>query len=156
MAKSRTVLTAPGRLILGLMTFTIAFSVIGDEIENGGPTPGAPSQPGQTGYGAALTSVNQSTGTATKRAGPFVIIFGGTVATSLLTLLSHAGDAGEEFATGLALIAFLSSALVYGGPVWDRLNAEFGSKPTKPVAATTPSTPTTTPFDTATALAQVA
>lgn len=117
MAESRTTITAPGRLIFGLMTFTVIFSLVGEEIS--------------TGQGKKPT-VN-----------PFIIIFGGTVATSLLTLLSHAGEGGEDFATGLALVAFLSSSLVYGKPVWDAANKAFGSTPTTPIAASTPSTPTT-------------
>ncbi len=125
MAESRTVLTAPGRLVFGLMTFTVVFSLIGGEIEgsNGGK----------------------------QTVSPFMIIFGGTVATSLLTLLTHAGEAGENFAVGLALIAFTSSTLVYGKPVWDAANKAFGSKPTTPVKG---SSPTTSPTGTALALAQ--
>ena len=125
MPASRTTITAPGRLILGLMVFTITFSLIGGEIEasNGGK----------------------------QTVSPFIIIFGGTMATSLLTLLSHAGEAGENFAVGLATIAFASSSLVYGKPVWDAANKAFGSTPTKPLASTTPAT---SPTSTATDLAQ--
>jgi hypothetical protein len=129
MAESRTTITAPGRLIFGLMTFTVIFSLVGEEISQG--------------QGKKET-VN-----------PFIIIFGGTVATSLLTLLSHAGEGGERFATGLALIAFLSSSLVYGKPVWDAANKAFGTTPTTPIAASTPTTPTTG-LATPTALAQAA
>jgi hypothetical protein len=129
MAGSNTTITAPGRLILGLMTFTIVFSLVGDEI---------------------------STGQGNKpKVNPFIIIFGGTIATSLLTLISHAGDAGEEFATGLALIAFLTSSLTFGKPVWDKLNDAFGSSPTVAISGTTPTTPTTG-VATATSLAQLA
>jgi hypothetical protein len=117
MAESRTTITAPGRLIFGLMTFTVVFSLVGEEIGQG--------------QGRKET-VN-----------PFMIIFGGTVATSLLTLLSHAGEPGERFATGLAAVAFITSALVYGGPVWAAANKAFGSSPTTPVASTTPSTAST-------------
>jgi hypothetical protein len=129
MAESRTTITAPGRLIFGLMTFTVVFSLVGEEISQG--------------QGKKQT-VN-----------PFIIIFGGTVATSLLTLLSHAGEAGERFATGLALIAFLSSSLVYGKPVWDAANKAFGTTPTTPVGQSTPTTGTTG-LATPTALAQIA
>jgi len=117
MPESRTTLTAPGRLIFGLMVFTIAFSLVGGEIE---------------GAQGKKQTVN-----------PFMIIFGGTVATSLLVLLSHAGEAGENFATGLATVTFVTASLVYGKPVWDAANKAFGSTPTTPIAATTPSTPTT-------------
>jgi hypothetical protein len=128
--ESRVTLTAPGRLIFGLMIFTVAFSVVGGEIEQAnGKKP----------------TLN-----------PLLIIFGGTMATSLLTLISHAGQAGETFATGVALVTFTTASLVYGRPVWDAANKAFGSKPTAPVAAATPTTPTTTPTQTAAALAQVA
>lgn len=112
------------------MVFTITFSLIGGEIEK--------SQ-------SQKQTVN-----------PFTIIFGGTVAASLLTLISHAGEAGERFSVGLATVAFITSALVYGKPVWDAANNAFGTKPTKPIAATTPSTPTTGTIQTATALTAIA
>jgi hypothetical protein len=115
MPTSRTTITAPGRLVFGLMTFTVIFSLVGGEIE---------------GAGGKKQTVS-----------PFMIIFGGTVATSLLVLLSHAGEAGENFATGLAAVTFITSALVYGAPVWDAANKAFGSKPTTPIASTTPTTP---------------
>lgn len=116
---SRTVNTEPGRLIFGLMVFTVGFSVVGSEIEkNGGTTP----------------AVN-----------PAKIIFGGTVAMSLLTLLSHAGEAGERFSVGLATVAFLTSALVYGKPVWDAMNKAFGTTPTKSLGVTTSPAPVTGP-----------
>jgi hypothetical protein len=121
MAESRTTLSEPGRMILGLMVFTMVFAMVGAELEKNTGGPGAGASPAK-------------------------IIFGGTVATSALTLLSHAGEAGEHFAVGLATIAFTTSALVYGKPVWDRLNKQFGTKPTGATsagAATTPTTPTT-------------
>ena len=130
MATARTTISEPGRLILGLMVFTITFSLVGGEIEK---------------------SQSQK-----QTVGPFTIIFGGTVATSLLTLVSHAGEAGERFAVGLATVAFITSALVYGKPVWDAANNAFGTQPTKPLAASTPSTPTTGTIQTATALSAVA
>lgn len=117
MASSRITDTAPGRLIFGLMISTVTFTVIGGEIEKGNGT---------------KPTVN-----------PLLAIFGGTMATSLLILLSHAGEAGERFGTGLAVIAFATSALVYGAPVWDAANKAFGSKPTTPLSTTTPTTSTT-------------
>jgi hypothetical protein len=117
MADARTTISAPGRLILGLMVFTMTFSLVGGELEkSGGGTP---------------------------TVSPAKIIFGGTVATSLLTLVSHAGPEGQRFATGLATVAFITSALVYGKPVWDRLNEAFGTSPTTPVGSTSPTTPAT-------------
>ena len=61
-------LNAPGRIILGLMVFTMAFSLVGGEI--------------------------QKNGGGKQTVSPFMILFGGTVATSALTLLSHAGEPG--------------------------------------------------------------
>lgn len=125
MATSRSVVDAPGRLIFALMIFTMAFSIVGEEIgSSSGKKP----------------TLN-----------PFLIIFGGTTATAFLTLLTHAGEAGETLGVGLATVAFTSSTLVYGKPVWDALNKAFGSKPTTPVGRTTP---TTSPTATASALAQ--
>jgi hypothetical protein len=127
MASARTTTDAPGRLILGLMVFTMAFSLVGGEI--------------------------QKNGGGKQTVSPFMILFGGTVATSALTLLSHAGEPGEHFATGLATIAFSTAALVYGKPVWDRLNSAFGSTPTPSLTTTTPVTPTTAAADQAIPLA---
>lgn len=112
---------APSRLILTLMAFTVVFAVIGKEIEGSKPAP----------TGKPLPSWS-----------PFTIIFGGTVATVLLSLLSKV-EAAEEFATGLALIAFLSSMLVYGGEVFGTLTNALGYKPT--TLHTTPTTPTPIP-----------
>lgn len=58
------------------------------------------------------------------------IVVGGVVATSLLLLLSHAGEGGREAAVGLALVTFLTTTLVYGGPAWNALTGYFGSQPT--------------------------
>jgi hypothetical protein len=69
------------------------------------------------------------------------IIIGGTFATAILLMISHAGDAGRTFAVGVAAIAALSSTLVYGAPVWNALNTLFKSTPTKPLTGGT--TPTT-------------
>lgn len=108
---------APGRIILGLMVFTMVFALVGTEIDGGKKSGTSPTlSPGK-------------------------IIFGGTVATSLLTLMSHAGEAGEKFATGLATIAFTTSALVYGKPVWDKLNGAFGSEPTGSTSTSSPTAP---------------
>jgi hypothetical protein len=133
------------------MTATMVFAVVGNEIT---VAQGVPNKPGQIGYGAAIVPVNQGTGVA-GTVSPFRIIFGGTIATSLLILVSHAGEAGETLGTGLAVVAFTTAALVYGGPVWNAVNKAFGSKPTKPLAGTTPSSPSTTPTATAAALVQV-
>jgi hypothetical protein len=126
-AASRTFNTAPGRMIFGLMFFTMVFSLVGTELQKGqGQKP----------------PVN-----------PFLIIFGGTMATSLLTLISHAGEPGERVGVGLATVAFVTSTLVYGKPVWDAANKALGSKATTPLAASTPSTPSTGAIRTTAALA---
>lgn len=124
---SRTINTAPARMILGLMVFTMVIALVGGELEK-----------------------NQG---SKKTIAPFDIIFGGTVATSLLTLLAHAGEPGEKLAVGLAAVAFTGSALVYGKPVWDRLNQQFGTSPTPPIGGTSPTAPTTTPTATTAAIA---
>lgn len=152
---SRVTLTQPGRIIFGLMTATMIFALIGGEVEAGSAVvPG----PGQVGFGAATGKVNQATGTAvgSRTVSPFKIIFGGTVATSLLILISHAGEAGEEFGVGLATVAFVTAALVYGAPVWAAANAQFGSKPTAGTPASSPTAPTATTAATAAAFASAA
>ena len=126
--------TANGKLVVGLMGTTIVFSVIGAELQAFvGPTAtqvGLHSGPGGTGAVAGST-------------GAVRIIIGGTVATALLVGLTHAGNAGRQFAVGLALVSMVTATLVYGGPVWVALNSMFGVKPTGGTAATTPTTPTT-------------
>jgi hypothetical protein len=109
------------RMIVGLMGFAVAFSLVGNEIK-------------------------VLNGTAAKGTG-FVteggkIILGGAFATAILTLISHAGDGGRELATGLALVTLATSALVYGGPVWSALGKVF-SNPTPAPTVPTGSTATT-------------
>jgi hypothetical protein len=89
------------------MGITVLFSLIGNELKNTPSTPGADK----------LTTGGK-------------IILGGAVATTALTLLSHAGNAGRQFSVGLASVAMVTSTLVYGGPVWTALSKLFGSKPT--------------------------
>lgn len=139
--------TANGKLVVGLMGTTIVFSVIGAELQAFvGPTAtqvGLHSGPGGTGAVAGST-------------GAVRIIIGGTVATALLVGLTHAGNAGRQFAVGLALVSMVTATLVYGGPVWVALNSMFGVKPTGGTAATTPTTPTTPGTNTAQSAATVA
>lgn len=140
-----TVIDNAGRTILALMTVTVIFSLIGDEIS-------AKPKPGQTGYGAVapghtVNALGQAQGASIN---PFMIILGGTLAAGVLTLIAHAGEAGEKLGVGLALLAMLTSTLVYGKPVWDAANNAFGSTPTAGSGATTPTTGTST----VTALAQ--
>jgi hypothetical protein len=106
MPEQRITTSAPGRMIVTLLGFTVAFSLVGEWVA-------PPAKPG-----------------ATPQLSPFTILFGGAVAASTLILISHAGPAGETFATGLALVAFLTATLVYGKPVWDAINKTVGGKPT--------------------------
>ena len=105
------------RIIAALMFFTVAFSLVGNEIK------------GKKANGGLVTE-------------PVKIVFGGTAATATLVLLSHAGDAGRQFAVGLALVTFSTSALVYGGPVWRSISSIVG-RPGAVARNSTPSTPTT-------------
>lgn len=113
--------------IVLLMAFTIIFAVIGEEIKiNKTQNPNTPN-PGAFG-------------------GPVKIFLGGAVAGTLLIALAHAGDAGSQFAQGLALVSAATAILVDGGPVWNYLNGVVGKNapPTTPTAPIT-ATPTTTP-----------
>ena len=127
---SRSSATQGSRTIVGLMFFAVTFSLIGNEIKvtSGakGSTPAGPVTEGGK------------------------IIIGGVFATALLTLLSHAGENGRQFAVGLALVTTATSVLVFGAPVWDSANSLFGSKPTTPVGSTAATSPT---HGTATAVA---
>lgn len=154
MATTTTSPNNSARTVVGLIGFAVLFSLIGNEINIAqAKTP----TPGTTGYGATapgvtVTSSGQAVG------GKFangldkgaVIIIGGFVAAALLTALSGAGDAGRKFSVGLATVTAATSALVYGGPVWNALNNVVGGNPTTPTGATTATTPTT---GTATAVA---
>lgn len=86
------------------------------------------------------TGVTGSKVSTAQHASGAKIILGATVSGVTLTLLSHAGDAGQTFATGLAVVLFLSSALVYGGPFFKLVGSVTStskpSTPTKPVTAT--------------------
>ena len=109
------------RLVAGLMGITVLFAVIGAEVKaSTGP------------------KANPVAGLAK---GPEILV-GGVVATALLTLLSHGGDAGRQFAIGLALVSMTTATLVYGGPVWDAANRTFGSLPTGATGGTSPTAAT--------------
>lgn len=144
-----TTVTSPNnsaRTVVGLIGFAVLFSLIGNEVQI---AQSAPPKPGQTGYGVVpiggtVTASGQAVG------GKFangldkgaVILIGGFVAAALLTALSGAGDAGRRFSVGLATVTAVSSALVYGGPVWGALNNIVGGKPSTPTGATGATTPT--------------
>lgn len=101
------------RLIFGLMAFAVGFSLLGNELK-------AVTQP-QTGTSGVVTTAGK-------------IILGGFFATSILVLVSHAGDPGRQVGVGLATVAVLSSTLINGKAVWDGANKLFGSQPTKPLS----------------------
>ena len=104
------------------MGVTVLFGVIGAEVK---------------------VAQNQKGGMTEAATAPSKVLLGGVVATALLTGISHFGDAGRQFAVGLALVTMATATLVYGGPVWEAANNKFGSTPTKDSAGTTPTTPGT-------------
>ena len=119
---SKSSSTQGSRTIVGLMFFATSFALIGNELEDKAGSP--------------ITSGSK-------------IILGGIVATSLLTLVSHAGDTGRQFAVGVALVTPATSLLVFGGTpgnpgqVWKKLGAVVGTtKATTPTASTAATTPT--------------
>ena len=136
---SRSSSVNSSRTIVGLMFFATTFALIGNEIKIvEGKTTGSP---------AGLVSDGGR------------IILGGVFATALLTLLSHAGEGGRQFAVGLALVATATSTLVWGGPVWGAAGKIFGgTTPTTGTTATAPTSATAPTHGTATtvALAQAA
>ena len=97
------------RMIVGLIVFAGLFAIIGNELRLA---------QGKTKQGAG--------GFVTEPARIFV---GVTAGGTLLLLLSRAGKPGEELASGLAVLTFASSALVFGGPVWSWLAGLFSSAP---------------------------
>lgn len=128
MATTTTQATEDTRTITALLAFTVAFALVGNEVKSGGK-PGNP---------AAGSPDHIST------AGR--IIIGGTIGATLLILLSHAGEPGRKFSLGLATVTFVTTALVYGGPVWTLLanivKNNPGGTPTGLTKSTTPTTPT--------------
>ena len=120
---STTVSKTGGREVFGFMSVAVVFAIIGNEIK-------VAKSPAKAATGA-VPSVLTDSG---------AIIFGGFTAAAALTLLSHAGEGGRQFAVGLAAVTMLSSMLVYGGPVWEALATATGRS--KPTRGTTPTAPT--------------
>lgn len=153
-----TTVTSPtnsARTVTGLMTLSVLFALVGNEIQIAGAT--TPTQ-GQTGFGAVAPGVTvTSTGRAVGK-NKFAngmdkgatIIVGGFIAAALLVALTGAGEAGRKFAVGLAVVTTATSLLVYGAPVWNALAGAVGGKPTgstsstKPTANTAPTSGTGT------------
>lgn len=144
-----TITTRPDtRLILALMTFAVAFALAGKELE--------PSTTTQSEVGTPAVTIPGASGGV----GGARIILGGFAAATLLTLLSHAGEPGRQFAVGLAVLTCVSSMLVYGQPVWAAISklsaAGPGGTPSASTTPTTPTTPTQGTVATSVALAQAA
>lgn len=157
MATTTTTDSENTRTLAALMVFTVVFALLGNEIKTLNPKIAA----GQK----AVAEVNGSftlMGTPAPPASNGIsnagrIIIGGAIATSLLVLLSHAGPPGQRAAMGLATITFVTTTLVYGGPVWDTLRNAVGSNAgAQPTSSTTPTTPTTGTANTAAALSPLA
>lgn len=111
---TRTSSTNGSGTVVALMGITVLFSLIGNEVK---ALQGTPAEGNVAVAGATLTTAGR-------------IIVGGLVATTALTLLTHAGNGGRQFAVGLALVAMATSTLVYGGPVWKALSALLGGQAT--------------------------
>jgi len=114
---SRETATNGARTIFGFLGVAVIFALIGNEIK--AKTKVSPAGP--------QLSVLSDSGT---------IIFGGFTAAAALTLISHAGEGGNQLAVGLAAVTMVSSVLVYGGPVWKALGVTLGGS--KPSTPTTP------------------
>ena len=126
--------TQGGPLIVGLMGITVVFALVGSEI-------------------AALEKPNASTAghLVQQGTGAAKVLVGGTLATTALVLLAHGGDAGRQFATGLALVSMVTATLVYGGPVWAAISRSVGAPAGAPGTGSTTPTGNTTPATNTTA-----
>lgn len=98
----------PTRSILAMMSFAVAFALIGH-------------------------TVNSKSSTS-KAGGDVKIILGGAIGTVLLTLLGEGGDAAASFAKGLAGVTLLSSIIINGKPVFGAVSHLTG--PAAPTATT--------------------
>ncbi len=144
-----------GRTVFSLMFFAIGFSLLGNEIKVAqaakpytGDGPANPLATGPSIVGRGITtSGRMATGPSIVGRGITTsgrIILGGFFATTLLIMLSHAGNPGREWAVGLAGVTMGASVFVYGGPVWAEANKLFGSTPTTPLSSTAANQPTGT------------
>lgn len=105
------------RKILGAMTVAALFAIVGEGVK--GELPG---------------------GSNVKKGDPFKILLGAGAATAILVGISELGDAGSQFAQGLAFMAVIVAVLEEGGPVWQALSKLVGAKGA-PIPATTPTAP---------------
>jgi len=106
------------RTIAALVTFASAFALVGVEVK----------------ASKGVTHAN-----------PATVIIGGGVAAVILTLISHAGEAGKSMAMGLAIVTFTSSLVINGGPVASAVTSLTGggSRPSTSAANSAPSQPST-------------
>lgn len=111
MADSSTRTSKPADTVFALMAFTVVFSLLGHELKA---------------VGAVVSSKGLGPATGLTTGGR--IIAGGFIATSLLTLLTHAGEGGQKVAVGLAWTTFLTATLVEGGIVWTGISNVLGGK----------------------------
>lgn len=95
-ARSQTRPRSPQRAIVGTMAFGVLFALVGSEL------------------------TIQKGGQSTVR--PITIMIGGGVATTILLVISHAGEEGAELAEGLAVVTMVTTVLVAGSPVWQWLS----------------------------------
>jgi hypothetical protein len=134
------------RTITALMIVTVVFALIGHEI---------------TAVSGASAGKNLPSGKDPITTGGRILV-GGSIATTLLILLSHAGEGGKDFAFALAIVTAATTTLVYGKPVWDAIaNATAGapggaSGDTRPTAPTQGTRPTSGTVPTVSALSNLA
>ena len=122
------------RSIVGFMGIAVIFAVIGNEIEHPKPA------------GAAKAGGNVAGSTFTRDT---TIILGGFTGAAVLSIVAKAGDAGQQFAVGLAAVTMVSSMIFYGAPVWKAVAGATGgagraSTPTNPLGMS-PIVPSTQP-----------
>jgi len=113
------------RSIVGFMGIAVIFAVIGNEIQH--PKPAGASKTGNV-AGSAFTRDT-------------TIILGGFTGAAVLSIVAKAGDAGQQFAVGLAAVTMVSSMIVYGAPVWKAVSRATGGA----ARASTPTNPTMEP-----------
>ena len=123
MSRSVLPITNASRKIVGLMSFSVIFTVVGISIRRNSDASYEP------------------------RFSDARVILGGTIGAALLSFLAETGPAGQQLGVGLAGITCATAVLVNGGPVWAGINGLFGSKPTGSTGQTAPTGgthPTTT------------
>jgi hypothetical protein len=95
-----------------------------------------------TGIALIGHTLNPTKSKADPQVGDAQILLGGTIATVILTLLATAGDVGEKFSKGLALVALLSSVGLYGSALLGGIDKVTGQVTPQGAKAATPTTPT--------------